>query len=561
MHDCVKSLMAFLRLQCGTLRIRLALRLIGLFSLLLCLCLVLVCAMEFLFIRNHVRRLLNTYTTEFQYEYICRMEEPPDGTPLPLNKIPQHWLKAIDGVISNFHPFGAYSISHENHYSIAGTAEGTPCLVEYDSRLDFVPKVQRFTADGHLDYLRAEFHEEMFAHRADQMFLLSTTPNGTLRCASEFEKNFLEATLERMQKSPVEDGYFPLTVADEDCLLQFSTLYDGNRLVIGVDVEKYRKFILQEIYVFLGVLLAMIPVGAIVAFYMSRHVLQGLVQLGNQTREIAKGNFTQQLPRQENVQEINDLIDSFNSMATKIHGLLMELQDVSDNVAHDLRTPLTRMKAQAELELQRGNAVDIAATVAENCDDMLLLINTMLELTRLERHFQPVAPVPVNLNALLLKLHEAFSTLVEDKCIDFKLDLPEKQIHVLATPRGIEQMIANLIDNAIKYTPPGGRIDISLTEQSGTAELHVADTGCGIPENEISKIFNRFYRCDHSRTTPGNGLGLSMVKAVAESIGGKVCVQSVLHHGTTFTVSMPIDVFASPPAVTVEKKAQGNAVI
>ena len=139
------------------------------------------------------------------------------------------------------------------------------------------------------------------------------------------------------------------------------------------------------------------------------------------------------------------------------------------------------------------------------------------------------------------KLHEAFLTIAEDKHIQFNLLLPKSALSILGNARQLEQMAANLIDNAIKYTQDGGSVNVMLEKKDNCLKLSVSDTGIGIRQEDIPRLFNRFFRGDTSRSMHGNGLGLSMVKAIAESMGGTVTVESSIGNGSLFVVSLPLN--------------------
>ena len=229
--------------------------------------------------------------------------------------------------------------------------------------------------------------------------------------------------------------------------------------------------------------------------------------------------------------------------------LLTELQDVTDDIAHDLRTPLTRMKARAELQMINARDRDFAALVAKECDELLSTINTMLEITRIEKRFDKARCQDVDVRSVLQKLTEAFSILAEDKGIRLVLNLPETEVTMKCQERRLEQVVANLLDNALKYTPPGGRVAVTLAKGASEIILTVADTGGGIPKEDLPKIFDRFFRGDASRSKPGNGLGLSMVRAVAESLGGQVQAECPPEGGTVFQLRFPVG-GQSPPSST-----------
>ena len=231
------------------------------------------------------------------------------------------------------------------------------------------------------------------------------------------------------------------------------------------------------------------------------------------------------------------LVDSFNTMAKNTEELLTELRTISDNIAHDLRTPVTRMRGQAELAVAEGRDSELAYDVAEECGNMLSMINTMLEITRLEAG-SGKARVRQDLAALCRGAAELFSTVAEDRSIQLTTSLPGTLPFVYAKA-DLQRILANLLDNALKFTPPGGRVELLLRTAPDGVVLQVRDSGRGIPLKDQPHIFERFYRADSSRSLPGNGLGLSLVAAIVKSYDGSISFESSGESGTCFTIHLP----------------------
>lgn len=163
----------------------------------------------------------------------------------------------------------------------------------------------------------------------------------------------------------------------------------------------------------------------------------------------------------------------------------------------------------------------------------------MLEITRTESNLETISESRLELNCLLRQAYELYQLLAEEKGQIFSLNLPEETVMISADKIKIQRIVANLLDNAIKFTPEGGFITLDLAKTNGMAEIRVSDTGCGIPAQDLENIFKRFYRADSSRTLPGNGLGLSLVHAIVEAHHGKVTVESS-EKGSVFTVLLPL---------------------
>ena len=232
---------------------------------------------------------------------------------------------------------------------------------------------------------------------------------------------------------------------------------------------------------------------------------------------------------------------AYRSIRRRHAKAMQELHDLSDDIAHDLRTPLARMHAQAELAaMGEVSAQELAAGVAEETTSMLELINTMLDLSQTGARIERSPRTDVDLAAIVRQMTEFYASVAEDKRVAFVLDLPEGEIVRSAHKAKLQQLVGNLLDNAVKFTPAGGTVSVTLSKEpeTGLARLAVSDTGIGISEADQPNLFKRFWRSDASRSLPGNGLGLAVVKAIVTSYGGSVTCTSHPGVGTTFVVKL-----------------------
>ena len=232
---------------------------------------------------------------------------------------------------------------------------------------------------------------------------------------------------------------------------------------------------------------------------------------------------------------------AYRSIRRRHAKAMQELHDLSDDIAHDLRTPLARMHAQAELAaMGEVSAQELATGVAEETTSMLELINTMLDLSQTGARIERSPRMDVDLAAIVRQMTEFYASVAEDKRVAFVLDLPEGEIVRSAHKAKLQQLVGNLLDNAVKFTPSGGTVSVTLTKEpeTGLARLAVSDTGIGISDEDKPNLFKRFWRSDASRSLPGNGLGLAVVKAIVTSYGGSVTCTSRPGVGTTFVVKL-----------------------
>jgi signal transduction histidine kinase len=215
---------------------------------------------------------------------------------------------------------------------------------------------------------------------------------------------------------------------------------------------------------------------------------------------------------------------------------------MTDNIAHDLRSPITRIRGVAEMALTGGESMDeyenMAGNTIEECDRLLEMIETMLDISELEAGAGNLARTEVDMTRVVEEACELFQPPAEDKGIAVVVEVSTGAF-VYGDIQRLQRMVANLLDNAIKYTPTDGTVTVSTDGDESKVFVEVKDTGIGISGEDFSNIFERFYRCDPSRSDFGVGLGLSLVMAIARSHAGDVAVTSSPGKGSTFTVSLP----------------------
>jgi signal transduction histidine kinase len=215
---------------------------------------------------------------------------------------------------------------------------------------------------------------------------------------------------------------------------------------------------------------------------------------------------------------------------------------MSDNMAHDLRSPITRIRGIAEVTLTSGKTPGeyegMAASTIEECDRLLDMINTMLMISKTESGVDKISGRDVDLTGIVRQACELFEPTAEDKKVNLSCNVPDRA-HLTGDTPMIQRMLSNLLDNAIKYTPSGGIVNIAVTESKTRVVVALKDTGIGISQADLPRIFERFYRCDQSRSQAGIGLGLSLARAIARAHGGDITVISTPNQGSTFTVTLP----------------------
>jgi signal transduction histidine kinase len=320
-------------------------------------------------------------------------------------------------------------------------------------------------------------------------------------------------------------------------------LADGTLVQVGKSTEA-REDLLARFRATLGLVTLSIVVIALTGGWLAtQSALQPIRRLiGAVNRIIRTGRTDERVPVPQHDDAINELTSLFNAMLDKIEGLVAAMRGALDNVSHDLRTPLTRLRGTAEMAL--GGPPDAEryrealADCVEETDRVLVMLNTLMDISEAESGTMALERKPVELADVVARAIDLYHDVADAKGVS--LEVRTSGPAAVAGDRvRLEQVSANLIDNALKYTPRGGQVIVETGSERGSALLRVHDTGPGIPPDELPLIWDRLFRGDRSRAERGLGLGLSLVRAVVQAHGGTVEAISHLGRGSTFIVSVP----------------------
>ena len=315
----------------------------------------------------------------------------------------------------------------------------------------------------------------------------------------------------------------------------------GDRLVIqiGEYLEDDEELLGVFRSVFSAIMIFIIPFATIIGLLMGRHALHGVEQVTQTAMNISTGDLEHRVSVNTNAEEITRLASTFNYMLDRINALVTGMRNMLDDITHDLKKPIARVRIMAEKNLLSSTGDDpYAASILEECDRLIQMIDTILDTSEAESGSTRLHMQHMDMAGIVRKAYELFFPLAEDKNLNFILDIPES-CPMTGDIHKIQRMVANLLDNALKYTPSGGEVAISMKKSDQHVDLSIRDTGPGIPGDELPHIFERFHRGDKSRSEAGFGLGLTLARAIAVSHGGDITVHSIPGHGSTFTITLP----------------------
>jgi signal transduction histidine kinase len=317
-------------------------------------------------------------------------------------------------------------------------------------------------------------------------------------------------------------------------------LSDGTLIEVGKSTE-LRDEVLSRFRAALGlVALSIVLIALTGGALATQSALKPIRQLiAAVQRIVTTGRTDERVAVGDTKDAIAELTVLFNAMLDRIERLVTSMRGALDNVSHDLRTPMTHLRGSAELALAGPPDPDryreALADCVEEADRVLVMLTTLMDISEAESGAIELHREMVPLAEVVERAVDLYHDTAEAKGV--KIDVHAQDGVVASIDRlRFEQVAANLLDNAIKYTPAGGRVEISASRESGRAVLRVRDTGIGIPAAELPRIWERLFRGDQSRASRGLGLGLSLVKAIVEAHGGTVTVESTPGEGSTFAV-------------------------
>jgi heavy metal sensor kinase len=346
---------------------------------------------------------------------------------------------------------------------------------------------------------------------------------------------YVETVTVPRRKTPFRVLSARLTVDNKiDYVVQIGTRMKSIRKTLG----NFRDNILTAIPIVL-------VLGTVGGWLLAKRNLSPIAYITDATRRITATNLRERLKERQSGDELDHLIATINAMIARLEESFKRMNQLTADVSHELRTPLSAMRGEAELLLSKPRPTReyrrALVTYIEQLDFLTRMIDDLILLSKFDSNEAGLTMIPTKLDRLLINLWEFFGALAEQKGIEFTLGKIES-IVVVGDQTRLQQLFTNLIDNAVKFTPSGGHIDISLQKDKEFAKVSIQDTGIGIPYVEFEHIFERFYQVDKSRGREGAGvgLGLSICQWIAKAHHGKIELESEVGKGSHFVVSLPL---------------------
>ncbi len=341
----------------------------------------------------------------------------------------------------------------------------------------------------------------------------------------------------------IDEEDLPRGVFNDDAYLPVAAkaLPDGSRLLVGRGVEQAED--LFELVEFMAEGLGMaVLLALVISVTLGRSILSRMDTISRTAGEIAAGDLARRVPISKRNDEFDALAGRLNAMLDRLQQLIKGMREVTDNVAHDLRSPLTRLRNRLEITLleQRSEAEyrDALNRGIEDAESLIKTFNALLSIAQTEAGMHRTQWGPVDLDQIAFDLVDLYRPLAEEKQQVFEFK-PNGNLTIVGSRHLIAQAMGNLLENAIKYTPEHGSVRLQIHSSQAATEVIVSDTGPGIPASERERVLERYVRLESSRHTHGNGLGLSLVKAVAKLHNAELTL-SDNNPGLVVTIRFPL---------------------
>jgi len=508
----------------NTVKFKIALLCAILYILCTILCALIVYSGKYNAVSRRMDPIIRANLDAAEFEYLTGLRAGGSVEHLPFRYLPRDEQELCRKLVPDLEPIMIYRANPAQPFRVVGHVR----KVLYQIRLgkNDAPSVVRVDPRNHLPLLQKDFDDRAALTGWDLVRSRLLDKDDNVLAASHPPEN-------------VEDS--------ERLYRNFRTLdrklFDGSVIEIGYSRTPFQNQFGYYSERLLLVLLVLPFLGFFSGWVAADRMLAGVRRVTAAARRIMGGDYSQRVPQPKVGQEIDELVSTFNMMNANTEELFHQLRTVTDDVAHDLRTPITRIRGLAEVTIQGPQDLaayrDALGGIAEECDAMIAMINTMLEIARAESGLVAVKHAPVDLNDLLGKAMEIFQPAAEEAGLHWESRFPNHSVVIPGDKVKLQRIVANLLDNALKFLEPGRCFRLSLAEEGENVLVTASDNGPGIPDPFKEKVFDRFFRLDSSRTKRGNGLGLAMTRAFVRAHGGEIRVEDTPGGGATFIVTIP----------------------
>ena len=411
--------------------------------------------------------------------------------------------------------------------------------------LEEIDYYTQFLEGSGLAGLKKRLIEETDAENPEEEFYRLMDFNGNILTTSDMSAwgpIDQSAVIADLKGNEIDHVFQTITLEEDDMKARVIAAVIGPDAILQIgesleEADEYLEIFLNLFIILTGIL---IIAAALIGWYLARQALADMAEVTRTADDISRGDYDRRVEVKGQLKEIDRLGMTFNHMLDRIQILLRSMKEINDNIAHDLRSPLARIRGIAEMTLNDDKTIsdykEMAVNTIEECDSLIEMINTMLDITEAEAGVNGGTDEKFDIVDIITEACELFRPLAENKQIALDYH-PAESLPFRGNRKKMQRIVTNLLENAIKYTPDRGTVTVSAAAKDGQFQICFKDTGIGISAKDLPHIFERFYRCDRSRPHGGVGLGLSLAQAFAKSMQGNIWVDSSTSLGSKFTVS------------------------
>jgi signal transduction histidine kinase len=422
----------------------------------------------------------------------------------------------------------------------------TMAMAEMDEEyFDEVAIFKTYAAKKGFDAFFERFSRIIVSEDPEEEFYRLFDRNGDMLISTDmsaWKADELEAAIRQLPENGRDYILQTIDLPEQEYRARVITAFlgEGRILQFGETLEEVADYLDVFLNLFVILIGILTIATAFVGWWISKWSLADMAAVTGTAEKIASGDYEHRVAIKGDLTEMERLADTFNKMLDRILGLMASMRNINDSIAHDLRSPLARIRGVAEMALIEDKPLadfkEMAADTIEECDELISLINTMLDITETEAGVAHIKYERFDVIQVLQEACELFRPLADEKEIALISTMPASQV-IRGDRKRMQRVITNLLENAIKYTNEGGTVSVSAVTQGEGIDITFEDSGIGISEKDLPLIYDRFFRGDQSRPRGGFGLGLSLAKAYTESMNGRIAVRSSIDKGSVFKLS------------------------